>query len=515
MEKIFRIATCGDVDSGKSTLFGRLLFNTGNIYQDQMEDIVRASEKYSTFNRVEYGYLFDGLLAERQQQITIDNAHRFFNIGNVRFHLIDCPGHRQYIRNFIVGCAEADCAVLVIDATQGIQDQTTRHHRYCRLLGVKHVLFVVTKTDLVDGRAAEKLAGEIRATFGTDEVLLTSAVENHHLGQLESRLVELASAHTDDSWALFVQDNILTPGNRAVTGIETGVCDPSRDVKAYPLGTPCRMSRALCHTFVCDRDVDISRGSVITDADLSVGSELSGYLVPFTDMMPETMLFKIGTDSAYVKSLSADRIVLRKQVVYADIPALKKLGYGILIDHATKLTVGMFIIERAAPKQAGNRCYWFTGLHGAGKTTLAKAFIDTFALKPILLDGDDVRDGANRDLSLSREDRDENVRRIAETAKLLVAQGHDVCVCCISKDRGQREAARNILGDSYVEILVSSSDETRRSRDTKGLYSSGACVLDGYEPSLYPVVTVSTDSVTVQQSLNELTKSLKENGAAS
>lgn len=510
MEKIFRIVTCGDVDSGKSTLFGRLLFNTGNIYRDQLDDIVTASRKYSIFNRVEYGYLFDGLMAERQQQITIDNAHRFFNIGNVRFHLIDCPGHKQYVRNFIVGCAEADCAVLVVDATCGIQDQTMRHYEYCRLLCVAHVLFVVTKIDLVEAGRADALADEIRSVFGTDEVLQTSAVENRHLERLEHRLVELSVGGEEGAWALFVQDNILTPGNRAVTGIETGVCDPVRDVRVYPSGTVCRMNPAFCHTFTCDRDVDISRGSVITDVELSVGDELHGTLVPFVDELSDTLVFKIGTDSAYVKSLSADSIVLRKKVAYADVATLKRLGYGILIDNATKLTVGMFIIERSYGKaRAGKRCYWFTGLHGAGKTTLAKAFIDTFPIKPVLLDGDDVRGGVNRDLSLDRAGRDENTRRIAEMAKLLVDQGHDVCVCCISKDRDQRVAAREILGESYVEVFVSSTDATRRARDTKGLYSSGADVLTCYEPSEYPVITIPTDGVTVEQSLNMLTNMVK------
>lgn len=517
MEKIFRIVTCGDVDSGKSTLFGRLLFNTGNIYKDQLEDIVRASGKYSAFDRIEYGYLFDGLMAERQQQITIDNAHRFFNIGNVRFHLIDCPGHRQYIRNFIVGCAEADCAVLVIDATKGIQEQTLRHYSYCKALGVGHVLFAVTKIDLVESRAVKELEAGICREFGTKEVLLTSAVENLRLEELERKLITLASAAArEKSWALFVQDNILTPGNRTVTGIETGVCDPSREVKVYPSAMPCRMSPGPCHTFLCDRNVDISRGSVITDAPVRVDSELSGHFVPFAEDMPSTLIFKIGTDAAYVKNLSSDRLVLRKAVAHAAIGDLKRLGYGILIDNTTKLTVGMFIVGDGGQRRYnGSRCYWFTGLSGAGKTTLARAFIDTFPIKPVLLDGDQVRSGANSDLTLSRADRDENVRRIAETAKLLVAQGHDVCVCSISKERAQRVAAREILGGSYVEIFVGSSDATRRRRDTKGFYRSGADVLDGYEQSDYPVITLSTDSATVAQSLRELTDKLKNNGTAS
>ncbi len=304
MEKIFKIALCGDAGFGKPVLFGG------------------------------------------QQQAVIANTRSFFNIGRVCCRLTDCPWHERYIRNFITSCAEADCTILVVDAVRGIQEQTFMQHRYCQLLDVP-VLFVVANTDMVDGDIAVALADEISVAFATSEILLTSNGDNAFVKALEHRLEELALTCTDDDkWALFVQDNILTPGNRAVTGIETGKCDPSREVMVYPSALPCRISPAINRTFTCDRDVAISRSSVISNVELSVGSELHGHLVSFADALPVTLLFKIGTDAAYVKSLSPDMIVLRKQVTYADPAALRKLGYGILIDNSTKLTVGMFIIAR-------------------------------------------------------------------------------------------------------------------------------------------------------------------------
>ena len=156
------------------------------------------------------------------------------------------------------------------------------------------------------------------------------------------------------------------------------------------------------------------------------------------------------------------------------------------------------------------KCYWFTGLSGSGKSTLGKLLADSFIVRPIILDGDEIRKTVNSDLTLDKKDRNENVRRIAGIAKILIDQGFNVIVTCISKDLNQRENARNLLGDSYIEILVSSSEETRKKRDTKGLYANGIVLLSEYEKSPWKHIIIETDNETETESLENLKKKLQK-----
>ena len=149
MNKVFNLICCGSVDDGKSTLIGRILFDTNNVKKDQLEDALRASRRNGS-KELEYSMLLDGLLSEREQQITIDSAHRFFDYEDVRFHILDCPGHEQYTKNMAIAAACADAAILVIDVTKGISPQTLRHLEICKLLNVKKVCCCLTKIDLLD-----------------------------------------------------------------------------------------------------------------------------------------------------------------------------------------------------------------------------------------------------------------------------------------------------------------------------------------------------------------------------
>ena len=226
MKRFCNIVTCGDVDSGKSTLLGRLLYNTENIYEDQLIDIENSTKKYGFQNPIEYGLLFDGLLEERKQQITIDIAHRFFKLNNQRFHLFDCPGHAQYTHNFVIGAVEADIAILVIDSTRGLMPQTLKHLEICKLLKIEKILLVITKIDLVEEIKLEVLEKDItEKVLDTNyEILKTSAIAHINIDKLADFLYQesLKIKEETDKFVLNVQAVRKIGDKRVYQGISFG-----------------------------------------------------------------------------------------------------------------------------------------------------------------------------------------------------------------------------------------------------------------------------------------------------
>ena len=506
MNNIYNIVTCGDVDSGKSTLLGRILFNTGNVYVDQIDDVISASKKYSSDNRIEYGFLFDGLQSEREQQITIDIAHRYFNINNTRFHLFDAPGHIQYLHNFIIGCVEADCALLMVDSTIGITKQTYTHYDICKELSVENVIISITKIDLVNDNVVTELEKEINEKFPNSKIFKTSAIENTSTDLLIDYIYDLSTRKTiNNDFVLHVQRVNYIDSYRLIQGIKYG--ELQTDLKAYPSQLKCDIvplpNEVLTYKLITD--IDVSRGTIITNLELSHDSQIKGKFIKFIDSPLSNLVFKYGTGVYDIDTLTENEMILNQSIHYTTINDNKKLGYGLIINKDTKKNVGLFIINQ---KKINSKCYWFTGLSGAGKTTIAKLFINSHAVKPILLDGDDIRNGLNSDLDLSNSGRTENIRRIAELTKLLIDQNQIVVVSCISKELDQRKLAKNIIGDSYVEIFVKSSDETRKKRDTKGLYKSNVNVLSNYQESDYNVIELITDYKSEIDSLQELKSKL-------
>src|SRR6201994_4352283 len=146
---LLRFITCGSVDDGKSTLIGRLLYETKQIFDDQLDALESDSKRHGTQGaRIDFALLVDGLSAEREQGITIDVAYRFFASARRKFIVADTPGHEQYTRNMVTGASTADLAVILIDARQGVLTQTRRHSFLCRLLGISSLVLAVNKMDL-------------------------------------------------------------------------------------------------------------------------------------------------------------------------------------------------------------------------------------------------------------------------------------------------------------------------------------------------------------------------------
>lgn len=515
MKRICNIVTCGDVDSGKSTLFGRLLYNTNNVYEDVKLDVEKASKQYGKNNRLEYGFLLDGLQDERQQQITIDIAHRYFNIKDTRFHLLDCPGHSQYTNNFVIAATEADIAVLIIDSTKGIMPQTLIHLKICKLLQIKNIIIAITKIDLSSKSKVNTIETMILDNikdFTNYKIVKTSAIKNINVDILTNILYKMStSLDKDKSFTLCVQTVKKFKNERIYQGISTGKIKDGQHMKVYPSNIDCKIYK-IKKTVDCykiDTNIDISRGYIITEKELQVSNEITGEYISFnTKINYSNLIFKHGTSISKVISLTKNKIILSENISFANIEDIKRLGYGIIIDNSSKLNVGMFIISQNR-KELPNYCYWFTGYSGSGKTTLARQLAKHFAIKPVILDGDEIRKTINYDLTLNKEDRDKNVTKIANLANLLLTQGHNVIVACISKDANQRLYAKNLLGNSYCEIYVESSETTRIRRDTKKLYKNNIKVLDNYEPSSWENIVINTDTNSVEQSTIELLEKLQ------
>ena len=558
---LLRFITCGSVDDGKSTLIGRLLFESKQLYDDQLARLERDSLRHGTQGAaIDYALLLDGLAAEREQGITIDVAYRFFGTDRRQFIVADCPGHEQYTRNMATGASTADVAVVLVDARKGLLTQTRRHSYIVALLGLRHVVLAVNKMDLVgyDRQRFEDIAAayrELAKTLGIsdvrtipisglqgDNVIARSAATPWYAGPTLLEHLETVAIDRDESSAPFrlpVQW-VCRPDQdfRGYAGLVASGCVAVGDeVVSLPSGRHARVAaiavgerssdRAEAGQSVVvslDRDIDVSRGDVLAAAaaPCAIADQFAAQLLWLHDapLMPgRRYLLKSGsrTVNAQVTTikhkidvntqehLAATRLTLNEvalcnlsldqDLVFAPYAENRALGAFILIDRTTNATVAMGRIEfalrrasnvhwqaldvdkqaRAALKGQVPRCLWFTGLSGSGKSTIANLVekrLTALGHHTYLLDGDNVRHGLNRDLGFSAEDRVENIRRVAEVARLMVDAGLIVLVSFISPFRDERRMARERFGEGeFVEVFVDTPLEVCERRDVKGLYA--------------------------------------------
>ncbi len=612
---LLRFITCGSVDDGKSTLIGRLLFETRSLYDDQLGALEKDSRKHGTQGEaIDYALLLDGLQAEREQGITIDVAYRFFSTLKRKFIAADCPGHEQYTRNMATGASTADLAIVLVDARKGLLTQTRRHSFILSLLGIKRVIFAVNKMDAVD--YAENLFRDIETQYlalakdlgikhvhaiplsalAGDNLIEASTQTPWYLGESLLSALESAPAASDliseqalgfrlpVQWVcrpnqdfrgfagtiaaglVNVGDQITVNSSAALTAGQKGAKPLQAQVTSILRGTDSIESAIAGDSIVLtlDGEIDVSRGDVISSlTQTPVRSDQFDARILWMTQHPlqlgQSFLLKLGTRTVNARIeqikylididtqtqrdatvLELNDVALCKlrldQVIslerYTDSRAL---GSFILIDRHDHATVAAGTVveanssnnvrwqpmlvshqERTQQKRQTPKCVWFTGLSGAGKSTLAsgldRALTDA-GQHVYVLDGDNLRHGLTRYLGFSDADRKENVRLVAETAKLMVDAGLIVLVSLISPFRADRDAARALFGpDQFVEVFVDTQLEVAETRDVKGLYAKarsgqlrGFTGIDSpYESPLKPEIHLETRDRSLDELLAEL-----------
>jgi bifunctional enzyme CysN/CysC len=560
-KSLLRFLTCGSVDDGKSTLIGRLLSDTRQIFEDQLAALERDSRKHGTTGEeVDFALLVDGLEAEREQGITIDVAYRFFATPKRKFIVADTPGHEQYTRNMATGASTADLAIVLVDARQGVLRQTRRHSIIASLLGIRHIVVAVNKIDLVDFDEAvfAKIVEDYRAfaadlgfksivpiplsaRYG-DNVTARSPRMNWYagptlIGHLETVAVE------DEALALpfrFPVQYVNRPNLdfRGFAGtIASGSVAEGDEIVVAKSGTSARVKRIVTRdgdlkeavagqavTLVLDEEIEVSRGNMLVAAAArpQVADQFAANIVWFDEqaLLPgRSYILRTATDQASAtvselkhrlnvndfaheaaKSLAMNEvgvvsIATRAPIVFDPFAQNRATGAFILVDRITNATVGAGMIlhplrraenihwqsldvgkrARADMKNQRPAVLWFTGLSGSGKSTIANLLekkLHATGRHTYLLDGDNVRPGLNRDLGFTDADRVENIRRVAEVAKLMADAGLIVIVSFISPFKAERRMARELMvGGEFVEVFVDTPFEECARRDPKGLYA--------------------------------------------
>jgi bifunctional enzyme CysN/CysC len=605
---LLRFLTCGSVDDGKSTLIGRLLFDSKLIFEDQLAALAKDSKKHGTTGSdIDLALLVDGLEAERQQGITIDVAYRFFATERRKFIVADTPGHEQYTRNMATGASNSELAVILVDARKGVLTQTRRHAYIVSALGIRNIVLAVNKIDLVDFSQAtfnaivaefrdfaarlsfeNLIAIPVSARYGDNVTTPSDRTPWYNgaslLDHLETIDVETESA--DQPFRMPVQwvnrpnldfrgfsgtivSGRVAPGDRiavAKSGCATRV---NRIVTAD--GELAQASAGQAVTLVLDDEIDISRGDILADPEArpEVADQFAAHILWMAeeDLLPHRQyLVKIGTQSTpgQVTALKhkvdvntlehlASRTLRLNEIGYCNLSTSEPIAfdaYGdnrdtggfIVIDRFTNATVGAGMIEfglrratnvhwqaldvngqaRAGIKGQKPCVLWFTGLSGSGKSTIANLVEKRLfgeGRHTYLLDGDNVRHGLNQDLGFTDADRVENIRRVAETAKLFVDAGLITLVSFISPFRSERRMARDLLNpDQFVEIFVDAPLSVCMARDPKGLYKRAAAgqiknftgIDSPYERPEKPELTLPTQSMSPEESAERVVAYLKQ-----
>jgi bifunctional enzyme CysN/CysC len=609
-KSLLRFITCGSVDDGKSTLIGRLLYDSKMIFEDQLAALEADSKKVGTQGGdLDFALLVDGLAAEREQGITIDVAYRFFSTDKRKFIVADTPGHEQYTRNMVTGASTADLAVILIDARKGVLTQTRRHSFLVSLIGIRKVVLAINKMDLVDysHEVFDTIVTEYRdfaKQIGLVDIVaipvsglkgdnITGPSERtpwYHgptlMGYLET--VEIEDLVQHQPFRLPVQwVNRPNLDFRGFAGtIVGGTVRPGDKVKVLPSGRESRVARIVTMdgdldravagqsvTLTLEDEIDVSRGDVLAAADAppAVADQFETTLIWMADepMLPgRPYWMKIGTrqvsatitEPKYkvnvntLEHLAAKKLALNEigvcnvsldhAIAFDPYSENRDTGGFILIDRLTNATVGAGLVHfalrrsqnihwqaldinkgsRAALKGQKPCVLWFTGLSGAGKSTIANLVekqLHALGRHTYLLDGDNVRHGLNRDLGFTDADRVENIRRVAEVAKLMTEAGLIVMVSFISPFRAERRMARSLFEPGeFFEVHVDTPLAVAESRDVKGLYKKArrgelknfTGIDSPYEPPETPEIYLDTGKTSPEDSATAIVDGLRGAG---
>ncbi len=607
---LLRFITCGSVDDGKSTLIGRLLYESKMLFEDQLAALEADSKKLGTQGgNLDFALLVDGLAAEREQGITIDVAYRAFTTSKRKFIVADTPGHEQYTRNMATGASTADLAIILMDARKGVLTQTRRHTFIAHLLGIKHLVVCVNKMDLVDysKEVFEKIEADYRAfaaTLGATNITLipASALKGDNIierspamswyrgATLMAHLETVPVGGDDIEKPFFLPVQWVNRPNQNFRGfsgtVASGVIKPGDAIRVLPSGKTSTVSRLVTYdgdlstatssqaiTMTLTSEIDISRGDVIcaaqSPAEVSDQFEVQILWMDQEAMLPGrpylikagtltlpgsidkikhkinvNTLEKTATETLALNEIGVCNLELDTAIAFAPYKDNKALGSFIIIDRFSNNTVGMGLINFALRRAANihwqatdvNKAsrgkllkqkptiLWFTGLSGAGKSTIANLVEKKLHAQghlTYLLDGDNVRHGLNRDLGFTDQDRVENIRRVAEVAKLMADAGVIVLVSFISPFRAERLMAREMVAEGeFVEIHVDTPLADAEKRDVKGLYAKArrgelknfTGISSPYEAPENPELRIDTTSLTPEAATELVAAWLKQMG---
>jgi bifunctional enzyme CysN/CysC len=606
-KSLLRFITCGSVDDGKSTLIGRLLYDSKMIFEDQLAALEADSKRVGTQGQnIDFALLVDGLAAEREQGITIDVAYRFFATDKRKFIVADTPGHEQYTRNMVTGASTADLAIILIDARKGVLTQTRRHSYLAHLIGIKNLVLAVNKMDLIgyDQDKYDAIVAEYRdfaKSIGIEaftpmpisgfigDNITTKSVNTPWYGgpalmtHLETVPLDIAA---DQAQKFRMAVQWVNRPNLDFRGFSGQICSgkirPGDAVRVLPSAKTSTVTRIVTLdgdlpeavagqsvTLCLADEIDCSRGDVISVADAppQVADQFEAAIVWMAEeaLLPgRAYWLKLGTqlvtatiqepkyqvnvntmEHLAAKTLELNAIGVAnfstdKPITFEPYAENRDLGGFILIDKISNATVaaGMihFSLRRAQNvhwqaldisrdthanlKNQKPAVLWFTGLSGAGKSTIANLVekkLVRMNRHTFLLDGDNVRHGLNRDLGFTAADRVENIRRVGEVARLMTDAGLIVITAFISPFRAERQMVRDMMAaGEFVEIHIDTPLAEAERRDVKGLYKKARAgqlahftgIDSPYEAPEAPEIRIDTTRLTPEQAADLIVEAL-------
>lgn len=610
-KSLLRFITCGSVDDGKSTLIGRLLFESKVLFEDQLSAIEADSKRHGTQgDELDLALLVDGLAAEREQGITIDVAYRFFATDKRKFIVADTPGHEQYTRNMVTGASTADAAVLMVDARKGILTQTRRHSYLMSLIGIRNLVVAINKMDLVDYSESvyQQIVTDYQAfaeqiglhdityiplsAFKGDNITTHSERMPWYKGvplmqyleevELDDQRLQQAPFRLPVQWV-----NRPNLDFRGFSGtIAGGLVQVGDAIRVQPSGRTSHVERIVLGsedlkqaqvgqsiTLTLADEIDISRGDMISsfDSPAETADQFQANLIWMHEeaMLPgRRYLMKIGTNTVSAQiseikhqidvntlellpaktlelnALGVCNLALDRAIAFDAYADNQDTGGFILIDRLSNATVGAGMLNfalrrsqnihiqhldinkevRAEAKNQKPCVLWFTGLSGAGKSTIAnwvEKKLHARGQHTYLLDGDNIRHGINRDLGFTDEDRVENIRRVAEVSRLMVDAGLIVLSAFISPFRAERQMARSLVAeDEFLEVFVDTPLSVAEERDVKGLYKKARAgelknftgIDSSYEKPEAPEIHINTTEQTAEAAAEQIIQVLVQRG---
>ncbi|EHQ52389.1 sulfate adenylyltransferase, large subunit [Ectothiorhodospira sp. PHS-1] len=608
---LLRFITCGSVDDGKSTLIGRLLYESQMLFEDHLAALQADSRRWGTQGEeIDFALLVDGLAAEREQGITIDVAYRFFSTDRRKFIVADTPGHEQYTRNMVTGASTADVAILMVDARKGVLTQTRRHSYLVSLLGIRAIVVAINKMDLVD--YSEPVYRRIRddyeafarqigveavtfipvSAFKGDNIVSPSPNMDWYHGPTLMGYLETVEIDEDRMQAAPLRLPVQWVNRpnldfRGYAGtLAGGVVRPGDRIRVQPSGKESTVARIVTRdgdleqavagqsvTLTLTDEIDISRGDMISAAREPAGTadQFETTLIWMHDepLLPgRQYLLKLGTRTVTasvttikyqvnvntlehtaakkleLNAIGVCNISLDRPVAFDPYTDNRDTGGFILIDRLSNNTVAAGLIhfalrrsqnihlqpvdinQEAHARLKGQRpcVLWFTGLSGAGKSTIANLVekkLHAEGRHTYLLDGDNIRHGLNKDLGFTDADRVENIRRVGEVARLMVDAGLIVLTAFISPFRSERQMARELLKDGeFLEIFVDTPLEAAEARDPKGLYRKArrgelknfTGIDSPYERPESPEIHVDTTRMTPEAAADLIVEHIRNGG---